>query len=111
MQIACPRLSIDWSNASAEEALARGESLPLGASEVGSSTSNPVPILTPYECAVMRDESLWQEVYPMDFYRQNGGPWGNMYHRPSIVKGVLQPPPATDRSTRKGKKIVLEYEV
>ncbi|XP_054649979.1 2-(3-amino-3-carboxypropyl)histidine synthase subunit 1 isoform X3 [Dunckerocampus dactyliophorus] len=52
VQIACPRLSIDW----------------------GSAFSKP--LLSPYEAAVALQESEWKEVYPMDFYsNQSLGPW------------------------------------
>lgn len=55
VQVACPRLSIDWG---------------LGFSK---------PVLTPYELEVAMDETQWQEVYPMDYYRHSAGVWGN-YH-------------------------------
>ena len=46
IQIACPRLSIDWG---------------LGFEK---------PLLTPFEAAVALQEAQWQQdVYPMDFYR------------------------------------------
>ena len=46
IQIACPRLSIDWG---------------LGFEK---------PLLTPFEAAVALQEAEWQQdVYPMDFYR------------------------------------------
>ena len=43
------------------------------------------PILTPYELEVGLDMIEWQEVYPMEYYSQDGGPWsnGNILHRPS----------------------------
>jgi len=44
VQIACPRLSIDW------------------------STSFPKPLLSPYEAAVALQATEWQPAYPMDFY-------------------------------------------
>jgi len=54
VQVACPRLSIDW----------------------GYAFSSP--LLSPYEAAVALDPSLWQSVYPMDFYSNNSlGPWTN----------------------------------
>ncbi|XP_061734105.1 2-(3-amino-3-carboxypropyl)histidine synthase subunit 1 isoform X1 [Nerophis ophidion] len=61
VQIACPRLSIDW----------------------GSAFSKP--LLSPYEAAVALQESAWKEVYPMDFYsNQSLGPWTPNHpdHRP-----------------------------
>jgi 2-(3-amino-3-carboxypropyl)histidine synthase len=44
VQVACPRLSIDW------------------------SAGFDRPILTPYELQVALGESTWEEVYPMDYY-------------------------------------------
>ncbi|XP_076002704.1 2-(3-amino-3-carboxypropyl)histidine synthase subunit 1 [Genypterus blacodes] len=52
VQIACPRLSIDWGTAFSK------------------------PLLSPYEAAVALQEVDWQETYPMDFYsNQSLGPW------------------------------------
>eukprot|EP00095_Tigriopus_kingsejongensis_P005139 maker-scaffold100_size373717-snap-gene-2.44 protein:Tk05139 transcript:maker-scaffold100_size373717-snap-gene-2.44-mRNA-1 annotation:"diphthamide biosynthesis protein 1" len=53
IQIACPRLSIDWGMAFER------------------------PLLTPYEASVALDSIPWQEkVYPMDFYSNESlGPW------------------------------------
>lgn len=58
VQIACPRLSIDW----------------------GAEFKN-VPLLTPYEAYVAIQETPWQDVYPMDYYQRGSGPWTN-YHTP-----------------------------
>jgi 2-(3-amino-3-carboxypropyl)histidine synthase len=44
VQIACPRLSIDWGTAFA------------------------TPLLTTYEAAVCLNQVDWQSDYPMDFY-------------------------------------------
>ncbi|CAG8528035.1 12957_t:CDS:10 [Ambispora leptoticha] len=56
IQIACPRLSIDWGYAFSK------------------------PLLTPYEASVALDEVTWQEVYPMDFYANDSlGPWTPNY--------------------------------
>ncbi|XP_061461065.1 2-(3-amino-3-carboxypropyl)histidine synthase subunit 1 [Rhineura floridana] len=52
VQVACPRLSIDWGQAFSK------------------------PLLTPYEAAVALQQIQWQETYPMDFYAsQSLGPW------------------------------------
>lgn len=52
VQVACPRLSIDWSAAFDR------------------------PILTPYELNVALGQVAWQQVYPMDFYaKESLGPW------------------------------------
>ncbi|XP_030848155.1 2-(3-amino-3-carboxypropyl)histidine synthase subunit 1 [Strongylocentrotus purpuratus] len=62
VQIACPRLSIDWGYAF------------------------PKPLLSPYEAAVALKSIQWQSRYPMDFYANDSlGPWtpNNQAHRPS----------------------------
>lgn len=49
VQVACPRLSIDWGYAFEK------------------------PLLTPYEAMVMMDEDTWMaEFYPMDYYKKDG---------------------------------------
>ncbi|XP_042152144.1 2-(3-amino-3-carboxypropyl)histidine synthase subunit 1 isoform X1 [Oncorhynchus tshawytscha] len=78
VQIACPRLSIDWGTAFSK------------------------PLLSPYEAAVALQQVGWQEVYPMDFYsNQSLGPWApnhpdNQPARPAriqIQKTGSQPAP------------------
>jgi 2-(3-amino-3-carboxypropyl)histidine synthase len=51
IQIACPRLSIDWGYAFS------------------------APLLSPFEAAVVLGEKMWIEKddYPMDFYANNSG--------------------------------------
>jgi len=52
IQLACPRLSIDW----------------------GYSFSKP--LLNSYEAAVTLDAVQWQSSYPMDYWAKNSlGPW------------------------------------
>jgi 2-(3-amino-3-carboxypropyl)histidine synthase len=59
IQVACPRLSIDWGYAF------------------------PTPLLSPYEAEVCLGHTPWQEgAYPMDFYAKGSGPWTN-YHEPT----------------------------
>lgn len=53
VQIACPRLSIDW------------------------GTSYLKPLLTCYEAFVALGEVEWSEHYPMDWYSNEGGVWSN----------------------------------
>lgn len=55
VQVACPRLSIDWAGGFDK------------------------PILTPYEFEVVMNESLWKEIYPMDYYSKDAGSWGNYF--------------------------------
>lgn len=55
VQIACPRLSIDW----------------------GGGFSKP--LLNPYEAEVAFGEQPFLAVYPMDYYARNGGTWTNYF--------------------------------
>mmetsp|Transcript_4513 Transcript_4513/g.11634 ORF Transcript_4513/g.11634 Transcript_4513/m.11634 type:complete len:602 (-) Transcript_4513:903-2708(-) len=59
VQIACPRLSVDW-----------GHHLSGDAS---------VPVLNPYELFATLQPGVWRSdrSYPMDYYSQEGGPWSN----------------------------------
>lgn len=57
VQIACPRISIDW----------------------GSYFTKPV--ITPYEAFVTWGEVEWKSRYPMDYYSYDGGEWTNYFHR------------------------------
>jgi 2-(3-amino-3-carboxypropyl)histidine synthase len=60
IQIACPRLSIDWGYAFA------------------------TPLLSPYEAYVAYGSAEWKEdSYPMDFYRKDGGEWAVYYTNPN----------------------------
>eukprot|EP00002_Diphylleia_rotans_P032801 TRINITY_DN6918_c0_g1_i1.p1 TRINITY_DN6918_c0_g1~~TRINITY_DN6918_c0_g1_i1.p1 ORF type:complete len:431 (-),score=109.41 TRINITY_DN6918_c0_g1_i1:82-1374(-) len=58
IQIACPRLSIDW----------------------GEGFSKP--LLTTYEAEVALKVVEWQKDYPMDFYSKDGGSWTVNYQPP-----------------------------
>ena len=53
VQIACPRLSVDWGHFFTK------------------------PLLSTYEFEVAMDRTLFREVYPMDYYRKDGGSWSN----------------------------------
>ncbi|ETW04860.1 hypothetical protein H310_03980 [Aphanomyces invadans] len=56
IQVACPRLSVDWGYAFAK------------------------PLLTAYEAEVCLADEKWQDdSYPMDFYAKGSGPWTNYY--------------------------------
>ncbi|TDH73493.1 hypothetical protein CCR75_007427 [Bremia lactucae] len=58
IQIACPRLSIDWGYAFSK------------------------PLLTAYEAEVCLDQTQWKEgSYPMDFYAKGSGSWTNYHSR------------------------------
>lgn len=61
VQVACPRLSIDWGH------------------------FFQTPVLTAYELEVAMGEVVWKEDrYPMDYYSKDAGPWGNVH--PSHAK-------------------------
>lgn len=68
VQIACPRLSIDW------------------------GTAFDKPLLSPYEASVaLKDIELWGDNYPMDFYANDSkGPWtpNHSKYRPAPVRRV-----------------------
>eukprot|EP00928_Gymnodinium_smaydae_P089864 TRINITY_DN73753_c0_g1_i1.p1 TRINITY_DN73753_c0_g1~~TRINITY_DN73753_c0_g1_i1.p1 ORF type:complete len:523 (+),score=119.85 TRINITY_DN73753_c0_g1_i1:54-1571(+) len=53
VQVACPRLSLDWGEAFA------------------------TPLLTTYEAHVAFGDQAYKDVYPMDYYSNRGGPWSN----------------------------------
>lgn len=76
MQIACPRLSIDWGGYFQK------------------------PLLTTYEFYVLLEKTEWKKgeflvlillkrknvlVYPMDYYSNEGGEWSSYYHRQKDV--------------------------
>lgn len=69
VQIACPRLSIDW----------------------GAAFS--APLLNPYEAEVAFGTESWRTVYPMDFYSRDGGAW-SVY---SAAKSAAQAAGGTKR--------------
>nr|XP_024645639.1 2-(3-amino-3-carboxypropyl)histidine synthase subunit 1 isoform X3 [Macaca nemestrina] len=70
VQVACPRLSIDW------------------------GTAFPKPLLTPYEAAVALRDISWQQPYPMDFYAGSSlGPW-------TVNHGLDRRPQTPGRPTR-----------
>ena len=71
VQIACPRLSVDW-----------GHFL---------SQDGAIPVLSPYELFVCLEATPWREKYPMDFYSQQGGPWSN-YHPDTKQRSITNNP-------------------
>lgn len=66
VQIACPRLSIDW-----------GESY-------------KAPLLTPYELFVALGKVEWRDIYPMDYYARDGGEWTN-YFKEDATESTTRP--------------------
>ena len=68
VQIACPRLSIDWGMAFSK------------------------PLLTPFEASVVMNEIAWNvdSSYPMDFYaNQSLGAW-TPNHKPSPATAAVE---------------------
>ncbi|XP_062602555.1 2-(3-amino-3-carboxypropyl)histidine synthase subunit 1-like [Saccostrea cucullata] len=75
VQIACPRLSIDWGMAFEK------------------------PLLSPYEMSVALNIAQWQDVYPMDFYANDSlGPWtvNNTKYQPPRKKPQRKTVPIKD---------------
>ena len=72
VQVACPRLSIDWGYAFDR------------------------PLLSPYECEVAFGSQPWREVYPMDHYSKAAGRW-SVYADPDAP-----PPPVAVASPPAG---------
>ena len=58
VQVACPRLSVDWGH------------------EFGG-----VAVLNGYEAEVALGLTEWRAVYPMDYYADDGGEWSNYAER------------------------------
>jgi len=79
IQIACPRLSIDW------------------------GTAFEKPVLTPYEAEVCLGTTPWQAIYPMDYYAADGGEWSNgaysvrIQRKPKISSAVRESVAAPER--------------
>ena len=63
IQVACPRLSVDWGHAF------------------------PKPLLSPYEAEVALAETPWRARYPQDYYASRGGPWSNLGVRAAPPQG------------------------
>ncbi|CAM9575759.1 unnamed protein product, partial [Hapterophycus canaliculatus] len=57
IQVACPRLSVDWGHFFDK------------------------PLLSPYEADVALEETAWRDIYPMDFYAKGSGAWTNMHEK------------------------------
>ncbi|XP_068126182.1 2-(3-amino-3-carboxypropyl)histidine synthase subunit 1 [Hyperolius riggenbachi] len=88
VQVACPRLSIDWGTAFLK------------------------PLLNPYEASVALKEAEWQKTYPMDFYaNQSLGPWtvNHESHRPPRVT-ARQSKPSHPRKSPATAKCVKSSE-
>ena len=62
VQIACPRLSIDWGHECKK------------------------PLLNTYEAFTCLNEIEWQPVYPMDYYSDQGGKWSNYFKKNQLLK-------------------------
>ena len=62
VQIACPRLSIDWGHECEK------------------------PLLNTYEAFTCLNEIEWLPVYPMDYYSDEGGRWSNYFKKNQEAK-------------------------
>jgi len=84
IQIACPRLSIDWGYAFKK------------------------PLLSPYEAEVALQSTAWRQVYPMDFYSSEGGTWRARKDPVRVPKGGATKNDPTE-STSKKPTITIAY--
>ena len=62
IQIACPRLSIDWGHECKK------------------------PLLNTYEAFTCLNELEWLPIYPMDYYSDEGGKWSNYFKKNQEAK-------------------------
>ena len=69
IQIACPRLSVDWGHCGFD-----------------------LPLLNTYEAFVCLNEANWLDggVYPMDYYSYEGGKWSNYFRENELRKKRLE---------------------
>jgi 2-(3-amino-3-carboxypropyl)histidine synthase len=75
VQVACPRLSVDWGHSFHEDEKETGI-----AQDRQPAATLPTVLLNPYELFVCLEQTEWQtDTYPMDYYSATGGPWTN-YH-------------------------------
>lgn len=81
VQIACPRLSVDWGHCGFK-----------------------APLLNTYEAFVCLGEAAWLQggVYPMDYYSYEGGRWSNYFRENEERKQRLASKPK--------KPVKIEYE-
>lgn len=79
IQIACPRLSIDWGTAFAK------------------------PLLNPFEGEVALKGTAWRKTYPMDFYAAGSGRWTN-YHKTEAELEEEAKRKAARRAARRARK-------
>lgn len=107
IQIACPRLSIDW-----------GHYL---------TNQNTVPVLNPYEFfCCFNPDLLWYKrensnnseietkqmlhsAYPMDYYSYQGGPWSN-YHETNKSRSMIRTDDASKICCNNNGNASNEYE-
>lgn len=71
VQIACPRLSIDWGEGFGKPTLTSYEAM-IALGEVPPWWD---------DAGLQADEKL-DSGYPMDYYASDGGPWNSSYHEP-----------------------------
>lgn len=135
IQIACPRLSIDWGYAFDKPLLTPYEAevwrvllmkcvlLVSRAWDgcpqfVSSLMSLPRARSCPLPCSPTRnpaqvafDTATWLPVYPMDFYAKGSGPWTNYYEDPAEVERRQREREArrAARTTRRAP-VTLAYE-
>ncbi|KAI8462937.1 MAG: putative diphthamide synthesis protein-domain-containing protein [Monoraphidium minutum] len=78
VQVACPRLSIDWGEGFAAPTLTPYEAL-VALGEVPGWWEAPAAAAEQQQ--QQRVEGM--EPYPMDYYARDGGAWSSSYHKPA----------------------------
>ncbi|XXQ37264.1 2-(3-amino-3-carboxypropyl)histidine synthase subunit 1 [Plasmodiophora brassicae] len=82
VQIACPRLSIDWGSAFAK------------------------PLLSSYEAVQALSSVRHLRPHPMDYYSKTGGPWAN-YYADERVQNQAPKPPSAHRAAIAARRAAL----
>ena len=81
VQVACPRLSIDWGEGFGKPTLTPYEAF-AALGEAPEFWDEAVDSKQPSETAsASKNESRQLVQYPMDYYARDGGQWSSSYHR------------------------------
>lgn len=92
VQIACPRLSIDWGEAFEKPVLNPYEAF-VALEQASNNDPNlflpqlAMSLHVPERNHAMQVECSWHkgasslDVYPMDYYAKDGGPWGSVWQK------------------------------
>jgi 2-(3-amino-3-carboxypropyl)histidine synthase len=91
IQIACPRLSVDWGHCGFK-----------------------APLLNTYEAFVCLGDATWlpEGVYPMDYYSYDGGRWANYFRENEERKQRVEQRKLAKTAVKQGTTtgVKIEYE-